>query len=49
MPNWRAVERKADFEFGKELLVTCCIVSLHNKYNFSLFDFVSYSGAFSAT
>ena len=49
MPNWRAVERKEDFEFCKELLVTYRIVCLRNKYNCKLFDFVSYSSAFSAT
>jgi hypothetical protein len=49
MPNWRAVERKADSEFCKGLLVTHLVVYLRNKYNFTVFDFVSYNGAFSAT
>jgi len=49
MPNWRAVELKADFDFCKELLVQHCIVYLRKQYNFTLFDFVSYIDAFSAT
>jgi hypothetical protein len=41
--------RKAGFEFCKELLVTYRIVYLHTEYNFTVFDFVCFNGAFSAT